>query len=202
VNTWELIDAAMHATAYLLSFGANGELGRFDAPSGLVCRRRQRVVAQSRRGLELATVLRPADGDVPDLLPSAPGGAIVRLATADDEDLALRLKEQAGTIFEDARTQATEQSLPIDVLDVEVLLDARQAVLHYVAWGICDPRHLMEVLSDRHRLLITLNDLAPKPATGTCGSGGCGSGGCGSCGTDGCGHCAEHEPAAGRVSLV
>jgi cell fate regulator YaaT (PSP1 superfamily) len=164
------------------------------------------VVARSPRGLELATILRPIDGEAAQLLEGQPGGQILRVATPDDESLAARLRERAALIFEDARSQAAKQHLTIDILDAEILLDAKQAILHFVAASRCDPRPLMDALSDRFRLLITLHDLAPKPAGGSCGSGGCGSdGGCGSCGSGGCGSCESHEHSetdAHRVSLV
>jgi cell fate regulator YaaT (PSP1 superfamily) len=190
---------------YFLSYGVKGDLDRFEAPPELLFRRRQRVVARSVRGLEIGTVLGNADSAAPDLLLARLGGQILRPATSEDERLAARLRERAGQIFEDARLQAERLGLPIEIFDLEVLLDAKQAVLHYVAWARCDPRGLMDALSDQHRLLVSLHDLAPKPIAGSCGSGGCGSGGCGSCGPGGCGSCGTEHPAEAklpRVSLV
>src|SRR4029077_8517872 len=101
-------------------------------------------------------VLGSADSASPELLSAHLGGQILRPATSEDERLAARLRERAGLIFDDARLRAERQGLPIEILDVEVLLDAKQAVLHYVAWSPCDPRGLMDALSDQHRLLVSL----------------------------------------------
>jgi cell fate regulator YaaT (PSP1 superfamily) len=195
----------MTQSVYYLSYGVNGEIDRFQAPAEIAYGRRQRVVARSSRGLELGTVLGPADSGAVETVSTNVDGRILRPASRVDELQAQDQRKRAGQIFEDARDRAVREDLPIEILDVEVLLDGKQAVLHYVAWGPCDPRGLMDKLSDEYRLLVVLHDLAPKAAVSSCGSGGCGSGGCGSCGSGGCGSCTNephvdaHSP---RVSLV
>jgi hypothetical protein len=103
----------------------------------------------------------------------------------------------------------------MEMLDAEVLLDGRQAVLHYLRWADCDPRPLLDALADKYRLLITLHDLQIPAEVETdeewdgCGEGKCGSGssGCGSCTGGSCSHCTvagsavpNSEPA--RLSLL
>jgi hypothetical protein len=197
-------------SVYLLTYGVNGAIAPFSAVGGLNLRRRDHVVARSSRGLELAGVQSAIDAEALEFLVGEAAGEILRRATRDDEALAARLKERARLIFDDACTHLSQSPLPLQVVDVEVLLDAKQAILHYVSWNACDPRALMDALSDRHRLLIALSDLAPKPKADACGSGGCGSGGCGSggCGSGGCSSCSSHHeepapaPPAGRLSLA
>jgi hypothetical protein len=102
--------------------------------------------------------------------------------------------------------------LPFEVVDAEVLLDGRQAVVHYLRWDECDPRPLLDQLSQRHRLLVTLHNLALPPADredegrpeeARCGSGGCGAaGGCGSCGSGGCSSCGAHRVSATAVPAL
>src|SRR4029077_4246256 len=121
---------------------------------------------------------------------------ILRPASPGDLDLAARMHKRSQLAFADASRLAREQGLPLEILDVEVLLDGRQAVVHYLRWADCDPRPLMEPLSEQYRMLVTLHDLAlpaPEPEEhAPCGSGGCGSGGggCGSCSSGNCSSCA------------
>src|SRR5262249_29979713 len=103
------------------------------------------------------------------------------------------------------------------VLDAEVLLDNRQVIVHYLGSKECDPRPLMDALSDRHSVLVTMHDLSLPEAREVeeepagCGSGGCGSS-CGSCQTGKCSTCSLHNlselirpprpPRAGRYDSV
>ena len=92
----------------------------------------------------------------------------------------------------------------VEILDAEILLAGRQGVLHHLRWEECDPRHLMDRLSQRYHVLVTLHDLAlaatkteEEHAEGTgCGLPGCHAGqegGCGSCSSGGCGTCSNHK---------
>src|SRR5262249_20865110 len=151
----------------------------------LICRRDDRVVIRSQRGQELGIVLRPSSPEHRRLLTDQFVGQILRPASAGDIELATRMQQRGQRLFEDARQVVGQLSLPMEVLDAEVLLDARQAVVHYLRWADCDPRPLLDSLSQRYRLLVTLNNLA-LPTTEeedelehtSCGSGGCGAGGC------------------------
>ena len=105
-------------------------------------------------------------------------------------------------LFTDARRDATELNLPLEILDAEILLDGRRAILHYVSWADGDFRLLLDRLSGDYQLLPILNNLALPVADepddvemGGCGAEGCGhgAGGCGSCGSGGCGSCGSHE---------
>jgi len=209
---------------YLVSYGNAGDFGRFRAPSLL--RRGDPVVVRSPRGLELGSVLCPAGPGHARLLAQVAVGELLRVAGPEDWNSAERLRKRGQALFADARQTAADLGLPLEILDVEVLLDGRQAVLYHLKATDCDPRELMDRLSERHRLLISLRDLAlpaevHEPATDHdlagcgaegCGSGSCGSGGCGSCGAGGCATCGSHsaarfvpppaaEPAPGRVPL-
>jgi len=53
------------ANEYLVSYGKNGEFGRFAAAEPLACRRGDALVIETNRGLEIGSVIRSAD---PELL--------------------------------------------------------------------------------------------------------------------------------------
>jgi hypothetical protein len=179
---------------YLVYHGCAGHLGRFhvDGPDGFG--RGAAVVVRSRRGLELGEVLclsRPDRLTLPDPVV----GDLLRSATADDLDAADRHRTLGRQVFEDGSQWAEARALPLALLDVEVFLDGRAALLHAVRLGTCDEGPLLADLGDRHGLIVRLYDLHGEPAVevedehgcGSCGSGGCGDGGCGSGG--GCGSC-------------
>jgi hypothetical protein len=184
---------------YLLSYGNVGDFGRFRCAPALACERGETMVVRSPRGQELGVVMRPANSEHSRLLAHQFVGQILRSATEGDLLLAQRMKQRGLSLFEDGRRLACEFALPMEILDVEVLLDGRQAVLHYLRWTECDPRPLMDALSERYRLPITLHDLAlpnlqetrEEPESPGCGGGGCGAGGCGSCSSGHCGSCGK-----------
>jgi cell fate regulator YaaT (PSP1 superfamily) len=192
---------------YLVSYGNLGDFGRFRAVVPLVCRRGEKLVVHSPRGLDLGVVMCLArDGHV-RMLASTEVREIVRPATGEDLRRAAEHRRQSLGLCENARTIARDLRLSLDVLDAEILLDGEQAVLYYLQQAECDLRPLLDRLAEHHRLLIRLCDLAlpetPEPEFASCGGGTCGSeGGCGSCGSGGCSTCSHHAaPEPHRIPL-
>ncbi len=187
---------------YLLGYGLLGDFGRFRAVRPLVCRRGDRAVARSHRGLEMAEVLRVASPGHAHFLPNTTVGQLLRLATADDERQAESMRERGRHLFERGRRLAEELDLPIELLDVEILLDGEHGVLHQLRWEECDVRPFVSTLSREFALHVLLQDLSGSRAAADreeeehgCGKEGCGSGGCGSCGAGGgCGTCGTAKP--------
>jgi hypothetical protein len=186
----------MAGCEYLVHHGSAGHLGRFGATTGDALDRGATVVVRSRRGLELGEVLCPVDPDRP-ALPDPFVGELLRPATPADHAAAARCEQQAHALFDDGSRLTDELAVPLALVDVEVFLDGRQALLHALRLGPCDEGPLLAALGARHDLIVRLYDLAQEPAAaghddhgcGSCGSGGCGSGECGSCGSGGCGSC-------------
>ncbi len=190
------------ASEYLISYGKNGEFGRFTAPEPLACRRGDALVIETNRGLELGRVIRSADPEHARLMGGGSVGRILRRPDSADLQSRERLRQRGNQLFLDARAHAARLDLPMEILDAEILLDGRQAVLHVLRWGDAQLHQLAESLSEAHGLLTMIHDLAlpankeePEPveAGHGCGSGGCGSGGCGSggCSSGGCGSCSS-----------
>jgi hypothetical protein len=192
----------MNEPEYLLSYGVRGDFGRFRSARPLECRRGDRAVVRSPRGLELAQVLRPAQPGHAHFLPNTSVGRLLRLADAADERAAAEMAGRAGALFERGRGLLVELALPLELIDVEVLLDGEQAVLHHLRWADADLRPFVSALSKAFGLQIVLQDLTHSAAAEQdepehgCGRAGCGSGGCGSggCGSGGCGSCGSAEP--------
>jgi len=184
---------------YLLSYGVLGDFGRFFPALPFACRRSQRAVVRSHRGLELATVLGEARPGHAAFLPNTTVGSLLRLATPEDDVLAMRRRLEARRLADEARALVAQLELPVEVLDAEMLLDGEQAVVHHVRWAEFDPRDFVSKLSrtcDAHITLLDLTGGAParaddeaeekgcgRPDCGSEAGGGCGSGGgCSTCG--------------------
>jgi cell fate regulator YaaT (PSP1 superfamily) len=190
----------MEDCEYLVSYGNLGDFGRFRAPVPLACRRGQKLVVRSPRGLDLGVVMCPARDGHLRMLASAGVGDILRPATEADLQAAARYRRQSLGLSDSARQVARELKLSLEVLDAEILLDGEQAVVYYLKQAECDPRAFLDRLAGHHRLLIRLCDLALPEAPdldagfASCGGGDCGSGGCGSCGSGGCSTCTHAAP--------
>jgi cell fate regulator YaaT (PSP1 superfamily) len=200
-------------TEYLLTYGKQREFARFRTADMRSCRRGERFVIESPRGLEIGTVLRKLEQDPYQLLEEAFVGRIVRALTDADEAAARVSRERADHLFQFSRQAVSELHLPLDIVDAEVLLEGR-GILHLLRWAECNSRSLLDRLGDEFRFSIRLNDLAATQSDElpTCGSG-CGSGGCGECGHGGCSTCSvsrhgainpPHVPASegARISLA
>src|SRR5262245_46280427 len=129
---------------YLIGYGKVGDFGRSRPLRPLACRRGDRAVVQSPRGLELGTVLCEAQQGHARFLPNTTVGQLLRLASAEDEQAAQLQDARSQPIFEASRRLVVELGLPLEVLDVEVLLDARQVILYHLCWAECDPRPLLD----------------------------------------------------------
>src|SRR5262245_2618543 len=178
---------------YLLGYGLLGDFGRFRPTRPLTCRRGDRAVVRTPRGLEVGEVLCATTPRHAHFLPNATVGSLLRLATAEDERLTENLLARALDFADEAAARARQLGLPLAVLDAELLLDREHAVVHFVRWEDCDVRPLVSGLSTHFDLHVVLQDLTrPEPHEHGCGD--CGSGGCGNCGSGGCGSCGEGKP--------
>jgi cell fate regulator YaaT (PSP1 superfamily) len=184
----------MVGTEYVLTFGNFGKFSRFRTCTPLAFRRGERVVVRSERGLELGTVLR-ARADDTGVWDGEQVGEILRSATAEDVRAADGMRDRSQALYEDSRRLVRDLSLPVEILDVELLLDGERAFVHFVGLGECDLRALMDSLSAAHKVLVTMQAVSARSpseeaAMPGCGSGGrCGDGGCGSCSSGGCAGC-------------
>src|SRR5262245_60125950 len=102
----------MNVQEYLLSYGASGEFGRFRPLKYLTCRRLDRAVVRSHRGVEIAQVLCVATPGHAQFLPNTTVGQHLRLATTEDEHAADLARTRSQQVFADARRLAAELELP------------------------------------------------------------------------------------------
>jgi hypothetical protein len=176
---------------YLVNHGSAGDFGRFQAAFPGACGRGDRVVIDGRRGLEVGVVLCEVTPRHARVLNHTPAGRILRRATPDDDQTAERMRARGQLLFEDCRRLAGEMGLPLEVLDVEISLDGRQAVLQFLGEVAADLDRFAASLAAQHNLFILMHNLAvPAEETSGCGDPNCGraggGGGCTDCASGGC----------------
>jgi cell fate regulator YaaT (PSP1 superfamily) len=183
---------------YLVTYGRSGDFGRFRAAGDCSYRRGDRVVVSTAHGLDLGSVLCRTLAGHEMFLSRTLLGEVVRPVNDDDERTARASEARAQELFDEGRRLARELALPLEIVDVEVLLDGGQAVVHHVR-ADCDYRALVSRLSRHYGVVIVMNNLAlPREPAGHDGAGcgrpdcGQGGGGCSSCGSSGgCGTCGK-----------
>lgn len=191
------------AHSYLIRYGLMGRVGRFWSESAGL-QRGQTVVIRSHRGTELGEVLVPVPADSSAELTPEPGSTrIVRVAAEADFERARQADHDRAARFERCRRVFEDGVWPLELIDVEPLLDDRRVVLHYLGPHRLDVSGLLATLRATCDLDVVfepvgrdvdVNELGDSEradgSAGGCGSCGSGSGGCGS-GEGGCGSSAH-----------
>jgi cell fate regulator YaaT (PSP1 superfamily) len=180
-----------------VSHGKSGAFGLFAADVSLALERGDRVVIVSSRGQEIGSVLCPANSRHGLYLGPSPPGKLLRRATSEDESGLARFADLGQAIFADSRALAQQLHLPVEIIDVDILLDRSQAILQFLGPSDADFNDFVKALVSRHQLSIHLENLAlpqePDQVHGGCGKPDCGrvnGGGCTTCGTEGgCSSC-------------
>jgi hypothetical protein len=184
-------DLMENGAGYLVRYGAMGHVGVFtpEAATGFALRRGQEVVIRTHRGEEVGEVLvrldreRPAEGD-------PAGSLLLRPATASDLDRARRCTTLRAERFEECGRVLGQEGWPLELIDVETLLDQETTVIHYLGPSDLD----LAILRARFRTSSGFDvvfepaglDPGPPPtlkgegAGGRCGDCDCSGGGCGS----------------------
>src|SRR5262245_54751217 len=186
---------AGQAREYLVSYGKSGAFGRFCADGDFMLRRGARVVIQTSRGVELGTVLCPANAGHIQLLTSGAVGRLLRSASAAEESVASACARRADQLVNDWRRLVEKLALPIEILDADVLYDTGRAVVQYLAPSDVDVGPLADALAADWFIFfenVALQTRAEEDQSG-CGKPDCGraagGGGCSSCGSGGCSSC-------------
>jgi hypothetical protein len=211
---------AVDEHAYLIRYGVMGHIGRFATLPGCETslERDQLVVIQTHRGIELGEVLVPVGGmsalrengraesaarsSVDNSSPSPPTDRPHLLRPAGPEDL---IRGQQAEELRPGRFTLCQRILqdgnwPLEVIDVEPLLDGNAIVLHYLGPHQLDVRPLRAWFRMACDLEVVLEPFGIDPESAlpdwitqtddededqdeevesTCGNCDCGAGGCG-----------------------
>lgn len=183
----------------LVRYGLMGHVGWFalDAGFGPGFERGRAVVVRTSRGVELGEVLVVPDASAPGVRSRVAEDSIDAfrvLRSAGDDDLALgrevdRLRESR---FDACRRIVAEAGWPLELIDVEPLLD-QTTVLHYLGGDGLDLGPIRARFRASCEFDVGFEDLraglatarppvdalAAAPRKGGCGDCDCGAGGCG-----------------------
>lgn len=192
----------------LVRYGIMQDVGRFVADVPLALVRDQSVVVQTRRGSEMGRVLADlGEGDA-----SLP---LARPATADDFARALLAEQDRSRRLSACEAIFRDGRWPLELIDVEALLDDRRTVLHYLGPHRLDASGLVQILRETCGLDVVLHpvgrdvpdeidDETPAEDDHSCGSCSSGGGGCGSkSGTGGgCSGCSVKDLVKNRATAT
>lgn len=180
---------------YIASYGKSGGLGCFTALPDEVFARGERVLLQTPRGLELGVILGPATLRQARLLGAMTAGDIHRRLTPADAELLQRNQHRAQALFNLCRSTVVERSLPLEILDVDLLFDEQHALIQFVGRDEAALSELADALGSQTDRRISFENIAvpgePRAVDG-CGKPDCGKtggAGCSSCGAGGCSSC-------------
>src|SRR5260370_23228256 len=172
---------------YLVSHGKAGDFSRFRAVTPHDYQRGDRVLVRGRQGLEVGLVMCPVNAAHAEFLSDRGQGELLRPFSENDERTLDECRRRSQSIFEDARRLAGEMKAPVEIVDVEVLLDGQQAVIHHLRRESWDSRPFVSTLAKRHQIQPILENLAmpDEPGSGRPGCGQAEGGGCSNCGSGG-----------------
>lgn len=191
--------------SYLIRYGSMGQVGRFDADPGARYERGQTVVLRSHRGTELGEVLTEAPNRSGAEGASVGTARVLRAAGPQDVEQARLVDRDKDDRFEACQRVFRDGVWPIELIDVEPLLDDRRTVLHYLGPHRLNVSGVLAAFRATSNLDVMLqpvgrdvpddetpaDDQAHKHSCGDCSSDGtsCGTGG--SCGSSssGCSDC-------------
>lgn len=207
---------------YLVNFGRSGDFGRFRAADSYD--RGDRVVVRIGDIVAVGTVLCPVVPGHTKFLSRSLLGDVLRAVGADDFARLHAQEIRSQAVFDHARRRAAKLGLPLEVVDVELPLEGRHAIVHYLRSFECDVRELVSDLARTFDVLVTMQNMALAAEIdddGGCGKPDCGhgDGGCTSCSTGGgCSTCSqgmkkeevgallarltEHDPTPERIALL
>jgi len=174
---------------YLVRFGIMHHVGRFFVEGDFSYRRGDTVVVRSQRGTELGEVL------AEDSLSPRPSALLLRRSEAQDRERAIRAERDKARRLSTCEQFFSNGQWPIDLIDVEPMLDDLRTVAHYLGPHRLNASALLQAVRETCGLDLFLEPVghdepSEEHGCGECGShgGGCGTG-CGS-GESGCSGCA------------
>ena len=119
---------------YLVRYGSMGHVGIFaiDPPASFAPRRGQDVVIRTHRGEEVGELLVRVEASSPQADPGTALPRLVRPATSADLERARRCTTMRAERFALCGRIFHEEGWPLELIDVETLLDEDTTVIHYL----------------------------------------------------------------------
>ena len=164
LSTGDSDESGIHR--YLVRYGLSGRVGRFGSIRPIDCRRGDRVVVHTDRGIEAGELLVPSSElSASDRRP--PAGELLRLLTPEDERVLAALQVREAAIANRGRHAVRDRDLAIEIVDSESLLDARTTILYFIGQASEELGRLsVELASDPRERVRFEPLLSPGESTG------------------------------------
>ena len=130
---------------------------------------RTKLVVNTARGLELATVIKYKDGEAPEPLD------LVRYATNEDIERAKQNIEDAKELIPMVKQEIASFGLEMKLSMIEYTLDKEKVIINYTAEGRIDFREIVKSLANKLKSRIEMHQIGSRDqvqqigALGICG---------------------------------
>lgn len=154
----------------------------------------QNVIVETARGVEYGHVL-TGRREVPEEKVVQPLKPVIRVATPEDDDIALHNKEKEHDAFKICEEKIAKHGLEMKLIDVEYTFDNNKILFYFTADGRIDFRELVKDLASVFKTRIELRQIGVRDETKLMG-------GIGICGRCLCCHCYLSEFAPVSIKMA
>ena len=124
--------------------------------------RGERVVARTKRGLEVGEVLCEATKERVALLDSPEQGEILREMTSNDANELAHMEDQLTKEFETCQKYVSRLKLAMDLVDIEHVFGGERIVVYYLAENRVDFRELVRQLAREFQTRIEMRQIGVR----------------------------------------
>jgi sulfite reductase (ferredoxin) len=117
---------------YLVRYGTLGHIGRVGSINRIPCRRGDRVVVNTDRGVELAEVLEAHKDDTDRSNQERPAGELLRLATDEDKKREADLGDRHQRVLKASEELISQHGLSVTAVDAEQLFEGQTIIVYYL----------------------------------------------------------------------
>ena len=122
----DLVPEADGIFRYLIRYGQGSEVGFFGSVHNIECGRGERVVVQTRCGMEIGEILKQADATC------TLRGELLRKMTEEDDALDKKNQSEASERIEDVSRRLKDAELAVQVVEAHQTLDAKSLVFFFI----------------------------------------------------------------------
>jgi nitrite reductase (NADH) small subunit len=116
----------------LVRYGVMGHVSRVGSNRLIPCRRGDRVIVNTDRGLEVGEVLEAPSSTAGSSGENRPTGELLRVMSEEDQREQQRLESEHLSTLRMCEEHVAERKLPITIVDVEQLFDGQTIIVHYL----------------------------------------------------------------------
>ncbi|WP_437187346.1 PSP1 domain-containing protein [Planctomicrobium sp. SH668] len=148
------------AKRYVVRYGTTRLVAEFATKSGEDYARGSQIIVRSHRGTEWGEVLCEATDRTREYLGKAESsGKILRLVEVEDERTRDRLVLREQEIFQGCQRIAAQQSIAMQVVDIEHLFGGEKIIVYYLSEVRIDFRELVKLLAKEFQVRIEMRQI-------------------------------------------